>query len=73
MSDGQALREQLTPLLDEVDAAMRVRDRLLAAKLITSSVLGTASDDAVLSVFRELCAVQEVWTEDGASGAETVH
>jgi hypothetical protein len=70
MSD---LRRQLENLVDDVDEAMRTRDRLLAARLIAHEQISGASEELVLVVFRELCALRNVWTDDGPGDAETLH
>lgn len=68
------LRQQLEDLVDDVDEAMRTRDRLLAARLIAHEQVSDAGEDLVLEVFRELCAMRGTVDDGYDQGLmETLH
>lgn len=68
------LRQQLEDLVDDVDEAMRVSDRLMAARTIAHTQVADASQDLVLAVFRELCAVRATIDDGYDDGClETLH
>lgn len=71
MSD---LRQELEALVEDADEAMRVRDRLLAARLIAHDQVTGAGEELVLAVFRELCQLRATM-DDGYEGDDmaTLH